>query len=94
MKLTLIIVTAILVSFSVSAKDNCSSQLQGYIAGLEVGATLSSFTKHQRDRAIKQIDYIEKLQENLPDCEVVNLIPELKATKDALNFATEKMKDL
>jgi hypothetical protein len=78
-------------TFSATAKDACSSQVKGYLAGLESAPTLTAINKTQRGKAIKQIDYIKNLQKKLPDCKVVDFIPELKRTKKALTFASEQM---
>ncbi len=89
---TILISTLLLVcTFSVSAKDACSPQIKGYVAGLETGSTLAAINKVQRDKAIKQIEYIKTLQKALPDCKVVDFIPELKASKEALKFASEQV---
>ena len=75
-----------------NAKDACSSQLKGYMAGLETSASLKSIDKSMRDAAMKKIDQIKELQETVPDCKIVELIPELKATRDALNHASKQIK--
>lgn len=94
MLLNLLLATVYSVGVTANAKNDCTSQLQGYIAGLETGAAMEALTTRQRNKAIKQIDYIKKLQDNFQDCEVIDFIPELKATKDALNLAGLKMKNM
>lgn len=93
MRILFLTVTTFLVSFTANAEDACSTQLKSYMSGLEAGATLAAVNKSQRDKAIKQIDYIKKLQETLPDCRVVDYIPVLKANKKSLEFASEQIKN-
>jgi hypothetical protein len=92
MKLLFLSATVFFISFTINAKDACSSQVKSYVSGLETGAAFAVVDNTQREKAIKQIDYIQNLQKTLPDCKVVDFIPELKATKEALKFATEKIK--
>ena len=91
MKIVFISTLILACAFSVSAKDACSPQIKGYITGLETGTTLSAINKVQRDKAIKQIEYIKDLQTKLADCEVIDFIPELKASKEALKFTSSKV---
>jgi len=91
---TILTYTLMLVcAFSVSAKDACSPQIEGYVTGLNAGATLAAISEVQRDKAIKQIEYIRTLQQTLPDCEIIDFIPELKVAKEALKFASKKAKE-
>ncbi|PKG68638.1 hypothetical protein [Pseudoalteromonas sp. GutCa3] len=90
-KLFSLFVVSFFISVEANAKDACSDQVIGYISGLETVVSLPVIEKNQRDKVLKQMEYIKKLQESLPDCEVVGFIPELKATKNALKFATEQI---
>jgi hypothetical protein len=93
MKLKIIIVSTLMLAcvLSASAKDTCSPQIKGYVAGLEAGATLAAIDKLQRDKAMKQIKYIKSLQNTLPDCKIIDFIPELKASKEAIKYASRKL---
>lgn len=90
MKIAIISTLMLAFTFSALANDTCSSLIKGYIAALETGATLTTINKIQRNKAIKQIEYIKTLQKTLSDCEVIDFIPNLKASKEALKFASDK----
>lgn len=92
MKLLLISTLMLSISYTANAKDACSKQVKGYVAGLKAGSTLAAVNKAQQEKALKQIEYIKTLQKTLPDCKVVDHIPELKASKEALKFASEQVK--
>jgi hypothetical protein len=92
MKIIFTYILMMICAFSASAKDACSPQIIGYVAGLNAGATFAGINEVQRDKVIKQIEYIRTLQKTLTDCEIINYIPELKASKEALEFAVKKAK--
>lgn len=92
MKILLVSTLMLSISYTVNAKDTCSKQVKGYVTGLKFGSTLAAVNKNQQEKALKQIEYIKTLQKTLPDCKVVDYIPELKASKDAINFASEQVR--
>lgn len=89
MKIVILTTLMLVFTFSASAEDACSHQIKSYVAALEAGASFAVIDQVQRDKAIKQLKYIKTLQKKLGDCQVVDLIPELKASKKALRFASE-----
>ena len=90
MRLLLVSLVSFAVSFSAFGNNGCTKQLNGYVAGLEAGATLTAITPEQRSNALQQLEHIKKLRANLNDCDVVQHIPKLKQNRDALKYASEK----
>ena len=90
MKLIKISVLLSVVSFSVLASDNCTKQVNGYVAGLEAGTTLNTVSKEKVDAVLKELAHIKELRARLKDCDVVQHIPTLKQSSDALKYASEQ----
>ena len=69
--------------------DDCSRLVEGYLQGLETGVSLAGVDESVRQTARSQLARIKSLRESKTDCEVIDSIPWLKASIDAVNNAAE-----
>jgi DNA-dependent RNA polymerase auxiliary subunit epsilon len=77
-------------SVAVSAEDSCSNQVNGYLMGLETVVTLVEKTEREREALYININSINRLRQTMPDCKVIEYIPELKASRAALEYIYQK----
>ena len=75
--------------FSAYAQDECSNTVNGYVKGLEIGTTLAGIPHSDQERMTEEVEQIKDLQTKYTDCEVVDFIPPLKESREALKYAND-----
>jgi hypothetical protein len=90
MKIELVLST-LLFSCVTVAQDRCTPQVEAYLQGLDVGASLAAITEEQRNKAVKQMEYIQSIRKSLNDCQVADHIPALAVRKKALAIANKAL---
>lgn len=73
--------------------DECSNQINGYLEGLKVGSTMAAVDDAAKKNAHDQIEYITSLREYKEDCDIVELLPPLKGSKEAIEQATKAISE-
>lgn len=72
--------------------DECTSQVNGYISGLETATEMQNLNTEEKAFIQKKIDSISALRANKADCEVRAQIPELANSDAAIQNALNSMK--
>lgn len=91
-----IMVSLVLILFAqLSIADDCTSKLDGYISGIDMAAEKEQFVSQDRiDWAKSESKRIEKLREEMSDCEVVRRVSVFIQSEKAIKAANDKVNAL
>ncbi|MBV1870905.1 MAG: hypothetical protein KUG76_08345 [Gammaproteobacteria bacterium] len=89
-------VSLVLILFApLSIADDCTSKLDSYASGIELAVEKEQFvSQDRRDWANSESKRIEKLREQMSDCEVVRRVSVFIQSEQAIKAANDKVNAL